>query len=372
LTALAVFSLNEVFAAPVLQFGAWFVSMNQELILWFSNLSWAFFWVGSIPVLWLLGYYAVLTLLLSSLRRRVKTASMAAVLILVCEISGAGRSSFYGSAGDALQVIAIDVGQGTSTLVRFPTGETMLVDGGGYYDDSFDVGRSILAPFLWACGVTRLDRVVLSHDHPDHANGLRFILSHFDVGSYHESGISGAPGGRSGLSGIAERRKIPIVRMKTVPFNEEIGPCGIRILHPSPEYIAGKWNGDLNNISLALSIDYGGTRVILPGDMDASVEEYLFGDYSSSQKVLFIAPHHGSDRSTGRLLLDRVQPRTLIVSCGFDNLFGFPSGRILEECRRRGIPCFRTDLCGAVFARSDGKEWSVQTMNPCPQPGGGK
>ena len=371
LASLAIFAVNEIPALPILKVGAWFLSLSQSIILWFSNLSWAFFWVGNIPVAWLLCYYSALALLLGSMRLRAKTASIAALLLVVCGISGAAGVSFFRDDTGTLQVTAVDVGQGTSTLVRFPTGETMLVDGGGYYDDSFDIGRSVLAPFLWARGIRRLDRVVLSHDHPDHANGLRFVLSHFDVGSFQESGITGAPSGSSSLSGIASRRGIPMERIRATTRPQEIGSCRLQVLHPSPDYILKTWNGNMNNASLVLEIEYGETRVILPGDIDASVEEHLFRKFPSSDKTLLIAPHHGSDRSSSRMAFDRLHPRVMIFSCGFDNLFGFPSGRILEECRGRGIPYFRTDLCGAVTARSDGRNWNIQTMSPCPRPGNG-
>ncbi len=81
-----------------------------------------------------------------------------------------------------MRVDVIDVGQGTSTLVRFPTGETMLVDGGGIPDDSYDIGRGVLAPFLWHEGIRRLNYVALSHDHPDHGAWASLHPSQFRRG----------------------------------------------------------------------------------------------------------------------------------------------------------------------------------------------
>ena len=365
LASIAVFAANETLALPILKLGAWFLTLSKSVILWFSNLSWAFFWVGTVPVALLVCFYGALFLLLSAVPRRAKAASMAAILLLACGIFAADHIPALSEAHGRLEVTAVDVGQGTSTLVRFPSGESMLVDGGGYYDDSFDIGRSVLAPFLWSLGVRRLDFVVLSHDHPDHANGLRFLLSHFNVGAFWETGVATAPGGSSQPRRIAERRRIPVERLPEILRDRQLGQCRLRVLHPTAEYIRESWNGDLNNASLVLQIDHGETSVILPGDVDSSVEEHLLRRASFSGANLLIAPHHGSDRSTSRLLLDRLQPRAVIFSCGFDNLFGFPSERILEECRKRGVPHFRTDLCGAVTARSDGKQWSIKTMTPC-------
>src|SRR4030042_1795631 len=87
-----------------------------------------------------------------------------------------------------LTLAAVDVGQGSAILVRFPGGKRMLVDGGGFYDDSFDVGKSVLAPFLWRERIGRIDTVVLTHPHPDHLQGLLFILENFNV---REGGTNG-------------------------------------------------------------------------------------------------------------------------------------------------------------------------------------
>jgi competence protein ComEC len=68
---------------------------------------------------------------------------------------------------DALEVTALDVGQGDSLLVISPRGETMLVDAGGPVGgvkevasatSGFDVGEEVVSPYLgrggfadWMC-----------------------------------------------------------------------------------------------------------------------------------------------------------------------------------------------------------------------------
>ena len=57
----------------------------------------------------------------------------------------------------------------------------MLIDGGGSSRGDFDVGERVVAPFLWHARVRRVDYVVATHPHPDHAKGLSFIVNHFRV-----------------------------------------------------------------------------------------------------------------------------------------------------------------------------------------------
>ena len=266
-------------------------------------------------------------------------------------------------AGLAANIVLVpDVGQGSSILVKLPRGETFLVDGGGFFDDSFDVGRAVLAPFLWHSGIRGLDYVVLTHDHPDHRNGLRFILSHFRVAHFWESGISENKRKTASLAEIARKRGIPRSEITELFGERTFGPCSVRIVHPSSDYLRNAWDGkDLNDVSLVMAVTYGNTRLILPGDTGASVERRFSQGGSFSGSSVPVSPHHGSDRSNSPLLLDRVRPETVIFFCGPDNAFGFPHASVLEELRRRNIAHCRTDLDGAVHAASDGRKWTITT-----------
>ena len=83
------------------------------------------------------------------------------------------------------------MGQGDAAVVEAPGGGTMLIDGGGSRDGTFDTGARIVEPFLRARGITRLQIVALSHPHPDHLNGLFRILQRFPVDVFWSSGDDG-------------------------------------------------------------------------------------------------------------------------------------------------------------------------------------
>ena len=133
------------------------------MIEWFAGFSWSYFWTGSFSPAWLFVAYASLGLFFAPFSGKLKAAGLGAMVLLFCGGLVLSNHAASNRAG-GLRVDVIDVGQGTSTLVRFPTGELMLVDGGGVPDESYDIGRSVLAPFLWHEGIRKLDYVVLSHD----------------------------------------------------------------------------------------------------------------------------------------------------------------------------------------------------------------
>lgn len=68
-----------------------------------------------------------------------------------------------------LKIYFIDVGQGDSTLIITPNHKTILIDGGGSEtNESYDVGKNTLLPYLLDRGITKLDYILISHFDSDH------------------------------------------------------------------------------------------------------------------------------------------------------------------------------------------------------------
>ena len=126
----------------------------------------------------------------------------------------------------------MDVGQGSAILVRLPGGQRMLVDGGGFFDDTFDVGKYVLAPFLWHERISRIDIVVLTHPHPDHLQGLLFVLENFHVGEVWTNGErSDSPLYLSFLQ-IIRDRGIVMKAMSDMTPEMNVSGVSVRILNP--------------------------------------------------------------------------------------------------------------------------------------------
>jgi competence protein ComEC len=77
------------------------------------------------------------------------------------------------------RITFLDVGQGDASFIEFPDERVMLVDGGA---EDYDAGRRVIAPYLWAKGIKKIDYMVLSHPHPDHYGGLIYLMDNFKVG----------------------------------------------------------------------------------------------------------------------------------------------------------------------------------------------
>jgi len=262
---------------------------------------------------------------------------------------------------------AIDVGQGSSILVRFPGDQTMLIDGGGFINSTFDVGKYIVAPYLWHERLNRIDIVVLTHPHPDHLNGLPFILENFRV---REVWINGEMSGSEEYLRFQDIIKNKgLIRRSMSAGNGPIVIGGVRteFFNP-PGPVSGMEEEatftETNDGSLVMRMTYGEVSFLFPGDISLMTEERLASDLRELRSQLLFVPHHGGRTSSSEAFLQRVRPQTAIISVGADNLFRLPHPDVLKRLNQRGVITYRTDLHGAITASTDGLGLSIYPYQP--------
>jgi competence protein ComEC len=401
------FCLFIVLAVPVstqladiiIEISAQLVKISLSLVDWFAALPWSSVYVTTPTLLEIVSFY----LLLGSMgywldqwidRRSVPPQKklhcwkiIPVCLILFFILNGIQlylRSIQHG----ILSLTAIDVGQGSAILIRFPGGKKMLVDGGGFFDDTFDVGKLVIAPFLWHEKIDRIDTVVLTHPHPDHLQGLLFILDNFHV---HEVWTNGqkmdSPLYRS-FRQIIQDRGITMRVLSDMNPNSETSGVTIRILNPPLYSVITPYAGtfspiqadyestereeypflpnmirkrsldlnEINNRSLVIKLSFGRRSFLLPGDISEISEWRLSRSEADLRSDVLFVPHHGSVRSSTIPFIEQVNPQVAVISCGFKNVFGVPHAEVLGRYERMQSLVFRTDRDGAVTIVTDGND----------------
>ena len=269
-------------------------------------------------------------------------------------------SAFCPPPNDAgkLSIMFFSVGQGESTLITFPDGSRMLVDGGGNArEGAQDVGERLLAPALWRLGVKKIDYMVLSHPHPDHVQGLRFIAANFPVGEFWE-GI-GPVGSRdhAELLRLLFERQVPIRKLDRATTPIVVGGAAIEPLWPS----AGRHlqsppeDADLNDESLVFRLVYGRFSMLFTGDIGFEAEDRLVLHPERLKCSLLKVPHHGSRYSSSAPFLAASAPRIALISAGYRNSFHLPAEETLDNLNDIGTKVYRTDLDGTIRVVSDGQ-----------------
>ena len=270
-----------------------------------------------------------------------------------------------------LLITFIDVGQGDSALVRFPGGKTMLIDGGGFPRGDFDTGKNIVAPFLLRQGVWRIDYLVLTHPHPDHCCGLRYIAKNFSIREFWTNGDTVDDLCFQELGKALNKKKVVIRKLSGSSPRLLIQRVRIEILHPPHAYSGPGQEVDarLNNKSLVIKFSYGSIRFLFAGDIDMNAENVLLSAEKDLSADVLKMPHHGSLTSNSISFISSVGPQVAVCSVGFRNPFNLPHPSVLRRFQKKGCAVYRTDLAGAVAMATDGKELRVQGLWQTRKPG---
>ncbi|HEX6937797.1 MAG TPA: DNA internalization-related competence protein ComEC/Rec2 [Longimicrobiales bacterium] len=256
--------------------------------------------------------------------------------------------------GDALEIHAIDVGQGDALAVRSPDGRWILVDAGPR-TESFDAGRARVVPFLLAHGVHRIEALILTHPDADHIGGAQAVLDAIDVGAVVDPGYAAGKDLYLGVLEEASRRGIRWIAARGGRV-VRIGEVALRFLYPDAASLDE--DAGANQVSVAFRLEYRDFRALFLGDLPAEVERTLVRTRADALRAeLLKVAHHGSGTSTSDALLTAAKPEIAVISVGRHNRYGHPDPAVLGRLRRREIRILRTDRDGNVRIRvhADGR-----------------
>ena len=285
---------------------------------------------------------------------RTRLIGIAALIALAVWLS----ALFAGSS--ELRVTFLDVGDGLCTIVRTPSGRTLVMDCGtsSWGESSDKVGTTLVAPYLQRLGLDGIDVAVLSHPHSDHDCGFPGLLEVEPARLVLDCGAEcRSPEYFAFLRAVrtAHARYRIARRGQVLDMGDGVRA---RILSPSPD----ENYTNLNDHSIVLRITYKRVAFLLPADAcDAAEQDMLHADTNVRAQVLQVG-HHGSRDATSAEWLSAVRPRIAVISCARHSQYHFPSRLVLDRLASRGARTYTTAQYGAVTVETDGETISVQTV----------
>lgn len=350
------------FASLLITVDQFLATILFKVVAFFASIPFASIYIPTPTALEMILYYLLLFLGVHLRKgKKIKYLFVGICILLAADLA-------YWNLKDRLRkdltLTFIDVGHGDSILVEFPKGKRMLIDGGGLHEDRFDVGKNVIAPFLWKKKIQRIDTLVLTHPDPDHLKGLNFIASQFKIGRFWDNGLRGDSEFYLELEKTLQRRKID-----RFPLNENINsqvingveisflnpPAGSAgpVRHPNPAW--------LNNQSLVIKLRFKNIVLLLTGDVEKEAEERMVRKGYPLRAHILKVPHHGSSSSSSLIFLEKVNPDHAIISVGERTIGRLPHPEVIERYKRLGSKIFRTDQHGAITVMTDGEKIEIKT-----------
>jgi len=239
---------------------------------------------------------------------------------------------------DQLKAYFIDVEGGQATLFIGPAGQSLLVDTGWPGNDYRDADR--IAGVAKKAGLAKIDYVLLTHYHEDHAGGIPQLVARIPVGTFIDHGPN-----RELDHGITEKdyseyQKVlaagksqrilahvgdvlPIHGMKATVISSDgnlIADALPGAGQPNQYCAASEKRPDdqtENSRSLGIEITFGELRILDLGDLTWDKEMQLMCPANKLGRVdVYIVSHHGWSQSSSPALVDAIHARVAIMDNG--------------------------------------------------------
>ena len=277
-------------------------------------------------------------------------------------------------AGKTLQIYFVDVEGGQATLFVTPAGQSLLIDTGWPAHTGRDADRIVAA--AGKAGISKIDFVLLTHFHQDHAGGITQLASKIPIGTVIDHGENVehtdaateqvwqdyqtflAKGNKRIIAKPGDKLPIRGIHAKVVSSDGALIKKPLRgaggtnaACKSSGPYPADKTE---NSRSLGTMITFGKLRILDLGDLTRDKEAELVCPRNKLGKIdIYIVSHHGWGQSGSPAFVYAFAPRVAIMDNG-ETKGGSPSSWDVIK-KSPGLE----DLWQLHFSKEGGTEHNV-------------
>ncbi len=249
-----------------------------------------------------------------------------------------------------MEITIFDVEHGACSLVKFPSGETMLIDCGHNADTGW-------RPSLWLKqeGIYNLTNLTISNMDEDHVSDLPNVYKSCPPVSLTRNWYLNSPWVRAvkAEGGIGNGIQAACTMMDNYTGPSLITNWGETLVERfchSPNNFP-----DENSLSVVTFISYNGIRIVFPGDLTAGAWQAFLKSESFCEKLkqvnIFVASHHGREDGYEPSVFKLCKPDIIIIS---DKEIMHDTQEVDYNQHASGITWNTTDKRKVLTTRNDG------------------
>lgn len=255
-----------------------------------------------------------------------------------------------------LEIIAFDVGNADSFLLKTPENKYFMIDTGkAPFESGNSQAKIIMLKYLKDRGIKNLEGVIVTHFDNDHSGGAPDIISNTKTKMlYLNSKSIDTQTGFKILKSIKENNQ----KYKIVKNNEKI--------YEEPDFTIKTYKAEIkgkdssNDCSIITLVSYKDFDMLFMGDAGIEAFNQVKKDIAHNVEVLKVG-HHGGPRVVDEDMLKHLNNKVSLISIGI-NYFGHPNKGTIDTLRNTEI--LRTDLSNSIKFSTDGKSYKIYSYDP--------
>ncbi|MCI7241647.1 MAG: ComEC/Rec2 family competence protein, partial [Bacilli bacterium] len=249
---------------------------------------------------------------------------------------------------NTLSVTYLDVGQGDSIVITYKSNVILMDTGGNIYSD---ISNNKTIPYLKSLGKNKIDYLILSHGDYDHMGESINLVNNFKVDNvifnkdnYNE----------------LEQELINVLENNNIKYYNSVNYIDINNIRLY--FLNDKIYDNENDNSNIIYFSYYNYNFLFTGDISSNVEKYLVNNYNLNKIDFLKVSHHGSDTSSSKYFIDKLNVVNSIISVGRNNIYNHPSILTLNNLEDTNI--YRTDIEGSIKVDLNKNRYKIKTYSP--------
>ena len=237
----------------------------------------------------------------------------------------------YNSIFKSNYVYYFDVGQGDSTLISNDN-KYYLIDTGGISGKKPKIVENTTIPVLKSLGINKIDTLILTHGDYDHMGEAIVLVNNFNVdkvifncGDYND----------------LEEELIKELDNKKINYYK----CIKKI--DSLYFLNTRVYDNENDNSSVIYTSINNYKLLFMGDAGKDKELDIIKKYNISNIDVLKVGHHGSNTSSDKSFINKMNPKYSVISVGLNNKYGHPNKETLNNLKESII--YRTDISGGIM-----------------------